>query len=342
VGIEKGFTPPEDLKGFGGFPSLGPRVSPFGTLPKAPRFSPRPSPKSPKNNKKNKKKNNDDDWDDDGSGYGGGFITGGGKGASGATGGSTGGKSGGASVESFQAGGTQFLVAPRYTTMPPRTSNMFSTRYGSGQILEPPVPKPPQLKPQKVNPPKLKQPKFDESQIPTPKLRPVTPTPKTLNPKLGFNPKLGLGIGLGATAVGFGVSQIPWQDQIPGEEIGEEVIQTPDQGITQDGTSIQPPWEPTTQPPWEPTTQIQPPVQTQIQPPFLPPRMPPSFRFGGAGPQEYQQSMKSSNKLWKVYEAGDVPFGTIQSGLGYYEQTKKGEFFSLKQGRRSKGFLDVW
>ena len=92
----------------------------------------------------------------------------------------------------------------------------------------------------------------------------------------------------------------------------------------------------------EPTTQIQPPVQTQIQPPFLPPRMPPSFRFGGAGPQEYQQSMKSSNKLWKVYEAGDVPFGTIQSGLGYYEQTKKGEFFSLKQGRRSKGFLDVW
>jgi len=74
-------------------------------------------------------------------------------------------------------------------------------------------------------------------------------------------------------------------------------------------------------------------------PPLTPP---PTFRFGGAGPQEYPQSMKSSNKLWKVFETGDVPFGKIQSGLGYYEQTKKGEFFSLRQGRRSKGFLDVW
>jgi len=331
-GVE-GLTKAEGFK-YGGWTnrwgslSLGTgKTSPFGKLPKG--FGPK-APKTPKKNNKKKKP----EWREDyvqlgsgttsysnkgmsgffGSGKGGGYFGGG----SGTKPKSPKGGNSGSSAKTNQGGGGQQLL-----------------------LLENPqvIPKTPKIP--KIGSPK--QPRFDLPKTPSPKISPIKPA-KINPPTYKLGPILGVGTGLGV-GVGFGIAKdfLQGEKEQPDQGLGDEVIQTPDQGITQDGSTGQPPWEPTTQPPWEPTTQIQPPVTTQIQPPFLPPLTPPpTFRFGGAGPQEYPQSMKSSNKLWKVFETGDVPFGKIQSGLGYYEQTKKGEFFSLRQGRRSKGFLDVW
>ena len=212
------------------------------------------------------------------------------------------------------------------------------------QQLVPQVTKPPKAKPKLeilTNPAKLAD---DTAVIDT---RMGTPS---LNVTPNLNIGKMIGIGVGTTVGGLAISQIP--KLFDSEKVGTDVIQGIDdsQGLGTDTAQTQTfdqgyfPSDPQMNPTMTAESFANPQLTGQrtgvpIPVPQIPTGM---FPPGGEGATDYKQSTKKSAKLWKVYEVGDVPFGKIQSGLGYYEQTKKGEFFALKQGRRSKGFLDVW